>query len=70
MSDLHHNLVCLVNNTTYEDIRASMKLYAERNKVAHADINELARTKQWLKLADRIAKDLATLETEKFVNEE
>ncbi|KAK0614087.1 hypothetical protein B0T14DRAFT_499435 [Immersiella caudata] len=70
LSDLLHNLVCLVNNTTYEDTRASMKLYAERNEVAHTDINELARTRQWLKLADRIAEDLAAPETEKLITEE
>ncbi|KAK0656942.1 hypothetical protein B0T16DRAFT_452451 [Cercophora newfieldiana] len=47
-----------------------MKLYAERNEVTHTDINELARTKQWLKLADRIAEDLAALETEKLLTDE
>ncbi|KAK3360888.1 hypothetical protein B0T24DRAFT_692934 [Lasiosphaeria ovina] len=70
LSDLLHNLICLINDTTYKDTRASMKLYAERNEVAHADMNELARTKQWLKLADRIAEHLAALETEKSITEE
>ncbi|KAK0703058.1 hypothetical protein B0T26DRAFT_489559 [Lasiosphaeria miniovina] len=50
--------------------RTSMKLYAERNEVAHADINELVRTEQWLKLADKIVEDLSALETEKLITEE
>ncbi|KAK3361636.1 hypothetical protein B0T24DRAFT_599342 [Lasiosphaeria ovina] len=33
------------------DMSSSMKLDAERNEVAHADMNELARSNQWLKLA-------------------
>ncbi|KAK3363825.1 hypothetical protein B0T25DRAFT_627841 [Lasiosphaeria hispida] len=70
LSDLLLSLVCIVSNTAYKGTRASMKLYAARNEVAHTHIDELARTKQWLKLADRIVEDLYALETEKLITKE
>ncbi|KAK3357962.1 hypothetical protein B0T25DRAFT_174797 [Lasiosphaeria hispida] len=64
MTDLVHKLVTLIPSLTYPKVRTSISLYAHQNNVAHEHIGELARTKMFSVLVDKLRMDLKDLRFE------